>query len=767
MNDDRFVLRLPRYGLFFMLGAVATLGQVLFIREFLTIAFGNEAGLGLFLFVWFLGVAAGAAVGGKIATIARRKLDWLIFLLILLSLLLGVQLVIVRCQRYFLDVPPGEYMSLGRLLQGALIGVFPFSFLIGLVFPFAGQVARGEGAASPGGVTNVYILEAFGSLAVGLLLPYALLAQFSAPTMAKGAAILVAALGVLLSAQRLQPKDIGGAVRTIALILWLTVLALVPAQKIEQTTAALRWKSQFPAFQLVESRESPYGHLDLAEDAGQYSLFDSGKLVTTFPDPYSPLEPVHCAMVQHASPESVLLVGGDPEMIRLVLSHGPRRVDWVELDPVLLSLILEYTSEDARRPLDDPRVTLLYEDGRRLIRRTKSEYDLIVLSVPDPSTAQLNRYYTEEFYAEARRALKPGGVLATSIQASIHATGEEVLGYGRVIDSALRRLFPEVVVQPGQTYRFYASESKGQVTEDPEIMAERFRRRGAQPEPFAYTFKSLYQSDLVEEVRAGLASGAAVPANTDFHPVAYLYQLLLWNRWAGGTFSSILLRLKNCSPLWMLALAGILLALRFLILRRKTEAARRCFDLSAAVAVLGLTGMAIELILLFGYQNAFGVLYQNIARIVALFMFGLTMGAFGVNRILERRRLPDSVKWFALRALLLVSAVFALVLPMGVQLAGQIEAAGPAIFYGLTFASGLLTGCGFPLSIALYHRADEPIARAAGVIDSSDHLGAMIGALLAGTFWLPLWGVWTTCLILAAANAGMFILFLTKREKSG
>jgi len=45
-------------------------------------------------------------------------------------------------------------------------------------------------------------------------------------------------------------------------------------------------------------------------------------------------------------------------------------------------------------------------------------FDVIIVDVPDPQTAQLNRFYTVEFFRAARMHLKPGGLLALELRSS-------------------------------------------------------------------------------------------------------------------------------------------------------------------------------------------------------------------------------------------------------------------------------------------------------------------------------------------------------------
>jgi len=747
---------IPRWLAFFLMGAAAMLGQALLMRQFLAVASGNELSLGLLFFAWFLGVSLGASLGGRLAMRARgRAGQWFGALLLLLVAMLGIQLGVTRALRSLLGARPGEYLSLGQITLGGGISVFPFSFLIGLIFPFAGQFARKEETLSAGGVSVVYILEAFGSLAAGLIFTFILLPWATPFAVWKGLAILAATLALVLQSAMDRRRAY-----TVTYLLLLVIALMIPSGWLERSTARVRWNCAYPGLTLVETRESPYSQLDLARQEGQYTLYANGQLAISFPDPFVYLEPVHGALVQHASPKTVLLVGGGPEMIPLVLSHGVDLIDWVQLDPVEMELILMYLPEENRNILDDPRVHLLYEDGRRVIQQARGEYDLILLSVPDPSSAQLNRYYTVEFYREAKRALKPDGVLAASIEASVAAAGEEVLGYGRIIERTLREVFSELAIQPGQTFRFYACSKPGQVTEDPRVMEERYRTRGAQPEGFSFGFEVLFAPDQVEQLRGALASPGPVAVNTDFHPVAYLHQLMLWSRWAGSDLSSPLTAMRGRSPWWMLALGLLLAAIRFGWISRRSERTKERFNLGIAVAAIGLTGMAVELVLLLGFQNVFGVLYRQIALFVALYMAGLAAGGLGIHRLVERVVQNKKYRRWMLMLLLALTALYVFAIPSILRIVPTAGLEAALVFYALALLSGALTGMGFPLAVSLYHEPGEPVARAAGAMDSMDHLGAMTGALLCATLWLPLWGVGAACAIVAGANLIAFLFVL-------
>ena len=80
----------------------------------------------------------------------------------------------------------------------------------------------------------------------------------------------------------------------------------------------------------------------------------------------------------------------------------------MELDPALFELARAYRGAGA----DPPHVARVAADGRAFVKRAApGAYDLILISMGEPDTATVNRYYTLEFFRECRRAMADGGIL--------------------------------------------------------------------------------------------------------------------------------------------------------------------------------------------------------------------------------------------------------------------------------------------------------------------------------------------------------------------
>ncbi|PIQ68079.1 MAG: hypothetical protein COV91_06045 [Candidatus Taylorbacteria bacterium CG11_big_fil_rev_8_21_14_0_20_46_11] len=116
-------------------------------------------------------------------------------------------------------------------------------------------------------------------------------------------------------------------------------------------------------------------------------------------------------------PERVLVLGsGTGNDVAMAIRHGARKIDAVEIDPVILSLGKRHPA----RPYDDPRVTVIADDARSFLRRTSERYDMIVLGTLDShallsafSTVRLDNFvYTTESLTEIQRHLSDKGVVA-------------------------------------------------------------------------------------------------------------------------------------------------------------------------------------------------------------------------------------------------------------------------------------------------------------------------------------------------------------------
>lgn len=156
-------------------------------------------------------------------------------------------------------------------------------------------------------------------------------------------------------------------------------------------------------FQRIDVFESP--------EFGRFLTLD-GYMMLTEKDEFIYHEMiVHVPLAVHPNVRRVLVIGaGDGGVIRELTRYPDiEHIDMVEIDPLVVTVSREYLPKTACN-LDDPRVSIHYEDGLKFIRRCEALYDLIIVDSTDPFGPG-EGLFTREFYGNCYKALKDDGIM--------------------------------------------------------------------------------------------------------------------------------------------------------------------------------------------------------------------------------------------------------------------------------------------------------------------------------------------------------------------
>ena len=456
------------------------------------------------------------------------------------------------------------------------------------------------------------------------------------------------------------------------------------------------------------------------------------------------------------------------------------------LDRSLAEMLEPRLPPEEKAALQDPRLTVIYGDGRSYVKRSRRRYDVIYVRMPDASNAFLNRYYTIEFFREARAILEPAGMLALDITANPNYLGPEMGLYAGSVYGSLSEVFRHVVHSYGNTIYFFASSSAGTVTDDLEELKARYLGRNVKT---AYFFPEIFylafQKERVEDTHDRILAQAA-HVNHDLYPITYFYNFLLWNRITSGQSSagpgagakdvpvrSWLGRLRSVHLLVGAALLALLWGMAVLLIRSAKR--RQKLSCVAATGTCGFAAMSLNVLLLLSYQNLFGYLYHAIALLTALFMLGLALGALLTSWLAPEMKHPART----LAAILLGVGLFALLLPFALSqfsagvLARLPGSLGQATYMLLLVVTGFLTGTSFPISAKLYAQAcvaddgtqiDARRVSTAGALDAADHTGAMLGAVGIGALLVPLAGIQAVCIFVGSLALAASLIWSIQRS---
>ncbi|MFA5586265.1 MAG: polyamine aminopropyltransferase [Saccharofermentanales bacterium] len=172
-------------------------------------------------------------------------------------------------------------------------------------------------------------------------------------------------------------------------------------------------KFSFRVRRQLYSRHSNFQQIQVLDsyEFGRVLVMD-GFIMMTEKDEFIYHEMItHVPMAVHPGIGRVLVIGGgDGGVLRELCRYpGIQEMVLVEIDPMAVEVAREYLPT-VSGSFDDPRVTILHEDGLRYVRRFQDSFDLIIVDSTDPFGPG-ESLFTREFYSNCRRALKADGIL--------------------------------------------------------------------------------------------------------------------------------------------------------------------------------------------------------------------------------------------------------------------------------------------------------------------------------------------------------------------
>lgn len=709
------------------MGATTTAAQILIIRELLIVFHGNELFFGVIFGVWLVLEATGSYSARRAPNHTSPSR------FIALQLCLGfaplISLFVIRSFRALLGLPIGELLGLEYVLAVSLIALAPVALTDGALFPLGcrnlARYRHQELAAS-----RTYLYEALGSFLAGVIVTLFLIHYLTSIQLATILLIVNSATAFVYlgSLHLVEPRRM--------LVLLLSALIVfsflgVNAKTIDTLTTRLLWDGHT----VVESTNSPYANIAVLQEKNQLSFFSNGVPYATMPEPDPFVEEIaHFPMLFHPKPQRALILGGGVGgLLNEALKHPVERIDVAEHDPTVFDLFRRYPTPLTDYELNHPIVQIHAVDGRQFLRSTLSQYDVIIVNLPIPSTLQLNRYYTKEFFTLVRNHLTLSGVFSIHLPGSETFLTPEVTGLNRTIYSTLSTVFPAVRIIVGERNIYLASTDSVILTLNAERLSLRLLKRRIQTSlvnDWYLDYKT--NTERFGTLERSLMVSLPSSVNEDDTPVAAVRSIALLGRLSSPFFVSWLRHAEYIGlPVYLLA---IFLAGAVVWFMRGWKGGSLVIDI--AVASTGFVSMLCTIVLILSFQIHFGYVYQYIGLLTSLFMLGSALGVW----FAEKKPLTKLLS----AELLVVALTLALLLLWRLEGDGVVQ---QALVFCLMWCTGLVTGMEFPLAFRRRSMIANEFGVNAGTLYSLDLIGAFVGAILTGVALMPLLGATQTMVI--------------------
>ncbi|HID93403.1 MAG TPA: hypothetical protein EYP60_04820 [bacterium (Candidatus Stahlbacteria)] len=716
---------------FILVGITSVLSQTLFTREIILAFYENELCLGVIFSGWLFFSAIGSLIGRKVKTNIFPQLA------ASLSIALPLEFVLIKSIRPMLKLGLGELAPPLPMIIISFFVLAPLCVILGILFVQGCRIYSEVIKSAIKGITSVYILDALGDMVGGLLFGYLFIHFFSLNTI-----IIVSFLNLIVAFAITEKRILRATVIGLAII---NAIGLSLTDKIEELYTKLPYKG----YKVVSYGHSIYGELVLVKRSNLYSIYQNGILGFTAPLPIESEEIVHFPFLEKKTIKKVLLLGGPPSHLKEVLKYPIEEVDFVLLDPKVISVSKGHIDLS---PLANSRVKVFYMDERLFVKRVQKKFDIIIVDMGDPSTTLSNRFYTLEFFRELKRILTPEGIVLITLSSDPNYLSEAMKEFNGTIYKTMKLVFPYIAIVPGEQMFLMASQSGNYLTEDGQVLSERLKERNIETKYVTeYYIPYRFYKERIDYIREILETFEPRIINTDFRPISYYYDLMVTTSYFGQLLKRVFGLLIKV-PFYVVV--AIILALTLLLsVRVRTSV--------LTIGVLGATGIAFNLILLLAFQVLYGYMYHKIGIIVALFMLGLAIGGTFMG---ER---ADKYPQGAARKLWYIEGYVILYLLLIYGMMRWLELKPIPVFeiFFPFFAGfmGFFVGAAFPLANNLLLLKGEGVERTSGLLYGVDLFGACIGSFFLSILFVPCYGIDKTLIIFLLPNILIFVILAIRK----
>jgi len=697
----------------FFLGFTLIGAQIIFIREFLLLYNGNELIIGLLFTIWMISTATGAFAG----RFYSPGSNYFVLIRILLVFITVYPLLAIFSAEYFRNdlIEYGRMVSLTEVIIYSFILLLPICFTGGFLFTVLNSVL-GDWQNS---LNNSYAIESFGSLIGGAIISLYFVYMLGVNNFRSLTYLLIINFVYFGISDFRHGKGLRSFLFLLSAIGFMYLIFYIEPGLIAK-------QKYFEGQKLILTKETPYGNLSITKTGDQMNYFENGVVLFSDGNVIQREEDVHYALLQKPLARKILLMGGGitGTLSEILKYPSIEKITYVDINPEIIKLTNQFIQSSR-----DTRVQTIAIDPILYIMKTIDKYDVVLVNMPPPVNAQLNRYFTFEFYQHLKKILKRSGLISTRLPSSVNYLSQDEIELQATIFNTINRIFKNVLVVPGDKNYFIASDSSLSINYANYLTG--FSGENS------YVNQGYINDDLIRfRSQAILESFKGISTiNLDFKPIVYLSAIKQWMSYYGDNYKYF-------------PIVCLLLAVIFIIFSK---------PFSSVMFTSGFTGAGTEIILLIAFQILAGYVYLYLGVIITLFMAGLSIGAFESKKIKPEHRNKFTMIVQVLSGFIILIMAFVLYYLKNLKPDFAIQTAIGIMILTIS----ILVGFQYGLAVT---KPREEAKKIVSVIYSSDLFGSAFGSLVVAIFFIPVLGIYMSLYLLAGLHFLTLIIYLLKRK---
>lgn len=420
--------------------------EVLWTRILAIVVGANVYSYTTMLVAFLLGIALGSQAYGLLPRIGRRGdkgIDHSIFWFGAVQIVIGLTALAVTL--FIRDLPANSLRLQGyvqwfgmsyrgvRLWSNFILAflymVVP-AFFMGLAFPLAGTVHAEYKRTVGSAVGRVLSVNTVGAILGAALSGYVMIYLFGIERSLQMFVVINIGFGLLvLSSLQKKQKIMAGLTAGLTAAALLFLVLDHQALRIWDTKYFAIFRTNQPeAFSTPEKIREALDNTDVlyyAEGAdaivssikvkgGDQAFLTNGRVEAS-----SRLEGQlcqytlgHLPMLLHKDPRNVLVVGTGSGMTLGATSAHPsvETITLAEIEPKVIGVARTFEQYN-HHVLDNPKLKIVFNDGRNFLLTTKEQFDVITADPIHPWFRGAGYLYTTEYFSLVSNHLRPGGVV--------------------------------------------------------------------------------------------------------------------------------------------------------------------------------------------------------------------------------------------------------------------------------------------------------------------------------------------------------------------
>lgn len=675
-------------------GFLSMLVQLVLLREFMIFFTGNELVVGVIFCLWLILTAMGTNIS-RIFTAQKTYIKLIPFLYLLLGVLpfLSISLFYFIVLGFY---PAGIMIGLLSIILISSIILAPFCIISGLTFV---ALTRINNSFSLSTISRVYAFDTLGAMIATLLFITGFIQEVNPLYVFSGCLVL----SVVVLSVHLYSKVISVMVVVFGLAAGIAIVLLNPYLSIV--------KLQYRHQEVISSRFSPHGRIDVTESQGQTNIFLNGIPVLNSGNTIQNEEQVHYAMCQHPSPKKILAIGGGVGAFsQEVNKYDIKGADYIDINPELLETEIEFFPDYLPKT-----VNVIDSNPQEFLKSSKNRYDLVLINLPKPSSAHLNVFYSNEFLKKIREKLHQGGVVSISFGSGSNYLSDSQAKSMGLLYFTLMSTFRNVIIVPGNQNYFLASDSQISMSIVSLIEQKKVKT--------TYVNRFYIDDELNRQRSESIVKSLIIPdeRNTTFKPLMFFYDLEHWLSYFDGSYKYLILPVP------------ILLILSFYFVKR----------IDTALFITAFSSTALEIVLIISYQIWFGNVVRSIGVLMFFYMLGLFSGTFfrfGFRKNVTSDNLIINLMGFII---LIISSIGVLYFQ---NETGVFDPVIKWMLFILMIMDGWILGTVFRKT-SMKTPPGETSVRISQVF-GADLLGGAAGSFLVSIIFIPMMGIFQTLILM-------------------